>query len=284
MKLRFLPALLVVFIVFTGIRLNAQADPENPLMPTYERPPIYLGPVIGYNRSMHTVDLASFNDAICPRFTDGQANGFFVGMSYEQHLGKDIKSSTSSFIFRVLYNTMPASLEVSENPIPSLITIVDANGNPVGEDIIRSSTLHTQEITYSLITAEVMYKINPIPGIPLGFTVGPTFDFAMTKNQDQRYNLVQPLEAQFRRNEEEAERQGYRYINNDRTIVVKEGEIPESSGFRFGIKAGMQFEILAGKWTVVPGLFYNFGVTNLSTAENWRVNALQMGVDLRFAL
>jgi hypothetical protein len=280
MKLRFLLAFLIVLIALPGFKLFAQADPENPLMPTYERPPVYIGPVIGYNRSMHTVDLASFDEAICPRFEDGQSNGFFVGLSFEQHLGKDIKSSTSSFIFRVLYNTMPASLEVSEDPIPSLITIVDDAGNPVGEDVINSSTLHTQDITYSLVTAEVMYKINPIPGIPLGFTVGPTFDFALTKNQDQRYKLVQPLEAQFRKDETS----GYKYVDNDRTIIVKEGEIPESSGFRFGIKAGMQFEILAGKWTLVPGIFYNFGVTNLSTAENWRVNALQMGLDLRFAL
>jgi len=284
MKLRFLLAFLVVLIALPGIGLYAQADPENPLMPTYERPPVYIGPVIGYNRAMHTVDLASFDDAICPRFEDGQANGFFVGMSFEQHLGKDIKSSTSSFIFRVLYNTMPASLEVSENPIPSLITIVNAQGEPIGEDIVNSSTLHTQDITYSLITAEVMYKINPIPGLPLGFTVGPTFDFAMTKTQDQRYNLVLPLEAQFRVNQAEADAKGYRYIKDDRTIVVKEGDIPNSNGFRFGIKAGMQIELLAGKWTVVPGIFYNLGVTNLSSAENWRVNVLQMGVDLRYAL
>lgn len=280
MKLRFLLAFLIVLIALPGFKLYSQAEPENPLMPTYERPPIYIGPVIGYNRSMHTVDLASFDQAICPRFTDGQSNGFFVGLSFEQNLGKDIKSSTSSFIFRVLYNTMPASLEVSEDPIPSLITIVDETGNTVGEDLINSSTLHTMDITYSVVTAEVMYKINPIPGIPLGFTIGPTFDFALTKNQDQRYKLVQPLEAQFKKDETS----GYKYVDNDRTIIIKEGEIPESNGFRFGIKAGMQFEILAGKWTVVPGIFYNYGITDLSTAENWRVNVLQMGVDFRFAL
>jgi hypothetical protein len=280
MKLRYLLAFLIVLIVLPGFWLSAQ---DNPIMPDYERQPEFLGPVIGYNRSLHSVDLASFDEAICPRFEDGGANGFFIGFSYEKHLGKDIKSSTSSFIFRVLYNSLPANLEVSENPIPSLITIVD-NGNPVGEDVINSSTLHTQEITYNVITAEVMYKINPIPGIPLGFTAGPTFDFAMTKNQDQRYKLVQPLEAQFRRNQAAIDEYGYQYVDNDRTIIVKEGEIPESSGFRFGIKAGMQMELAAGSWVVVPGIFYNFGVTNLSSAENWRVNALQMGIDFRYAL
>ncbi|MDT3738357.1 MAG: hypothetical protein RO257_02520 [Candidatus Kapabacteria bacterium] len=282
MKLRYLLALFIVLIALPGVKLNAQAEPENPLMPTYEAPPVYIGPVIGYNRSLHSVDLASFDQAICPRFENGDANGFFVGISFEQHLGKDILSSTSSFIFRLLYNSLPASLDVSENPIPSLITVI--NGTDTSEIIENSSTIHTMDITYDLITAEVMYKINPIPGIPLGFTIGPTFDYALTKKQDQRYKLVQPLEAQFVRNEDLIIQKGYKYIDNDRTIIIKEGDIPESNGFRLGIKAGMQYEILAGKWVVVPGFFYNFGVTNLSSAENWRVDALQMGVDFRYAL
>jgi hypothetical protein len=281
MKLRYLLAFLIILVALPGIDLSAQATSENPLMPDYTRPPVYIGPVIGYNRSLHTVDLASFDEAICPRFENGGANGFFVGLSFEQHLGKDAASSTSSFIFRVLYNSLPASLEVSENPIPSLITIVDPNtGEPIGEDLINSSTLHTMDINYTLLTAEVMYKLNPIPGMALGVTIGPTFDFAMSKTQDQRYKLVQPLEAQFRRNPDVS----YKYVDNDRTIIIKEGDIPNSSGFRLGIKAGLQYELLAGKWVVVPGFFYNFGVTNLSSAENWRVNALQMGVDFRYAL
>jgi hypothetical protein len=285
MKLRNLLAFLILIVALPGSWLFSQDDdPENPLLPKYDAPPIYLGPVIGYNRSMHSVDLASFDEAICPRFKDGQSNGFFVGFSYEEMLGKDAMSSSSSFIFRVLYNSMPASLEVSEGAIPSLITVVDGNGVPVGEEVINSSTIHTQDINYSMFTAEVMYKLNPIPGLPLGFTVGPTFDFAMTKTQDQRYKLVQPLEAQFRRNQAAIDQYGYKYVDNDRTIIVKEGDIPSSQGFRFGIKAGMQMELLAGSWLIVPGVAYNFGVTNLSSAENWRVSALQVGVDFRYAL
>jgi hypothetical protein len=36
--------------------------------------------------------------------------------------------------------------------------------------------------------------------------------------------------------------------------------------------------------TIVPAMYYNFGVTNLSSQESWRVNALQVGVDLRWAV
>ncbi len=280
---RLVPIIVALTFLSSAITF-AQDIANNPIMPIYERPPIYIGPVFGYNRSMHSVDLASFDEAICPRFTDGNSNGFYVGLSWEQMLG-DITNSTSSIIFRALYNTMPASLETSENPIPSLVTVVDANGNPISETIINSSTLHTQDISYSMITGEVMYKINPIPGLPVGFTVGPTFDIAMSKTQDQRYKLVQPLEAQFKVNQQAIDENGYKYVDNDRTIIIKEGDIPESNSFRFGIKAGVQFEIVtSGRMYIVPSMYYNFGITNLSSRENWRVNALQMGVDLRFAL
>ncbi len=281
---RFVPLVLALG-VFISSMVIAQ-DLSNPLLPTYKRPPIYIGPVFGYNRSMHSVDLASFDEAICPRFKDGDANGFYVGLSWEQMLG-DLANSNSSFIVRVLYNSMPAHLETSENPIPSLVTIVDAQGNPVDETILNSSTIHTQEIKYSMITGEVMYKLNPIANVPIGFTIGPTFDFAMTKTQDQRYQLIQPLEAQFKRNSSAVgpDGQPYKYVDNDRTIIIKEGDIPESSSFRFGLKAGIQYEIItASKMYIVPAIYYNFGVTNLSSRENWRVNALQMGVDIRFAL
>jgi len=279
---RFIPLVLVLSFFMAEMTLAQMGS--TPIMPTYQRPPIYIGPVFGYNRSMHSVNLASFDEAICPRFQDGDANGFYVGLSWEQMLG-EAATSNSSFIVRVLYNTMPANLETSENPIPSLVTVVDANGNPISETILNSSTIHTQEVNYSMLTAEVMYKLNPIPGLPLGFTIGPTFDFAMSKTQDQRYKLVLPLEAQFKRNQQQIDENGYQYVDNDRTIIIKEGDIPESDAFRFGLKAGIQYEIItAGKMYIVPALYYNFGVTNLSSRENWRVNALQMGVDIRFAL
>lgn len=289
MKLRILPILLVGIIVlstvFTSAQEPKQKRQQTPISVDETKEPFYLGPVLGYNRSMHTVDLASFDEAICPRFQNGNSNGFYVGISWENMLGEDLASSTSSIITRLLYSTMPASLETSEKPIPSLVTVVDpVTGAPINETVLKSSTLHTQEISYNMFSAEVMYKLNFIPGVPLGVTVGPTFDYAMTKTQDQRYNLVQPLEAQFKRNPD-AEKLGYQYVNNDRTIIIKTGDIPESSAFRLGIKVGMQYEIIMpNRMYVVPSLYYNFGVTNLSTRENWRVNALQMGVDIRFAL
>jgi hypothetical protein len=35
---------------------------------------------------------------------------------------------------------------------------------------------------------------------------------------------------------------------------------------------------------VVPAVYYNYGITKLTSMENWYVHALQMGVDIRFSL
>lgn len=280
MKLKTSTILLsAIVLFFGGINLNAQM--ESPIDLEYERPPIYIGPTFGYNSSMHSVSLKSFaDDALCPVFEDGSSSGFWVGLTWEQPLG-EVTNSTSSIIVRALYSTLPASLEVAGDRYPSLVSRYDANGVLTGNDVIYSSTIHTNEVSYDLISVEAAYKLNPIPGINLGFTLGPTFDFIMTKTQNQEFNLLEPQNAAF----DPTQNPQYKYTNANRTIVVSEGDIPESSAFRLGIKAGIQYEIiLKNRAYVVPAAYYNFGVTNLTSAEDWRANAFQVGVDIRFAL
>ena len=277
MKKYLLSTLLSVLLVAGSFSTSyAQTDRNNPLNPFYEAPPTYIGPVFGYNRAMHSVDLKSFQESLCPTFSDGQDNGFYVGFSYESHFG-DHATSTQSLIFRVLYNTMPSYLETSEPPILSLIT------TPSGDVPVQSQVTNKMDVTYSMFTGEIMYKLNFSQGAPIGFTIGPTFDFATTKTYTQTYELLSPDNAQFKRNAS-WEAQGLKYTNNDRTIIVKDGDIEESSAFRFGIKAGLQYEITQPGFVIVPAVYYNFGITNLSSKQNWRVSALQMGVDIRFAV
>lgn len=286
MKLRLL---LLSALLAISFNTPTMAQGENPLMPSFERAPIYIGPVIGFNRSLHSVTLQPFPQSIddegnllCNPFENGTDNGFFVGLSWEYLLG-DVETSNSSIIVRGLYNTFPSTLEAGGDSFPSLATVEGQNG---GQQIINSSTEYINEVNYNVFTIEAMYKLNPFPGLPLGFAVGPTFDFAMVREQNQMMNLVEPNNAYFSNYNPETQTStdGNVYTNDGRTMVIREGEIDESSAFRFGLKAGVQYEILtSGKLYIVPGLFYNLGITNLSGQEDWRVDALQMGVDFRYA-
>lgn len=275
MKLRLLSLAVLCFAALSSFDSFAQDfNIDNPLMPEATRSPIFIGPVFGYNNSMHSVKLKTFaQDPLCPQFESASSSGFYAGFSFEYLLG-DVKRSTSSIIARAIYNTLPVSLETPGDVAPSNVIV---NGQ---EAIVNTAVRHLNEVKYDILTFEVCYKYNPIQGYGLGITLGPTFDFALTKQQNQTMDLIQPLNAQFKRDPTT----NYQYANNDRTIIIKEGDIPNSSAFRLGIKAGVQYEILLNRFYVVPAIYYNLGLTNLSSDEDWRVNALQIGLDLRFSL
>ncbi|MDP2363048.1 MAG: hypothetical protein Q8M94_04680, partial [Ignavibacteria bacterium] len=132
---------------------------------------------------------------------------------------------------------------------------------------------------------------------------GPSFDFPITKTLNQKYELVEPDNVQFKTEYVKGDPEyvpggnnrkplypnqyGFTpyYTSNDRIYIAQEGDIPNASGFRFALKFGLQYEIITGsKFYIVPSIYYNLGLTNLSTKESWKVNALQAGVDVRFAL
>ena len=285
MRLRLLTiAIMVTLIIPTLLSAQETAD-SNPLQPAYQAPPIYLGPIAGYNRSMHTVNMPSFaKDALCPQFSGGDQNGYYFGFSYEHMIGQP-EMSNQSIIVRVFYSSLPANFEEGGDRYPSEVWN-DANGNGIvdaGEkQLMESAVVHTNDIQYDVVSAEVAYKLNPFDRFNLGFTIGPTFDYAMTATQNQELNLIEPLNARFVKGDNE---EGYTYTNNDRTIIIKDGDVPDYSSYRIGIRAGVQYEInITPGLFLVPAMYYNFGITNLQPDFDWRVNTLQMGVDLRYAL
>jgi len=263
----------------------AQLEPS-PLAPEVVPPRVFIGPAAGYNRSFHTANIASFaTQTECPVFERGSSNGFFLGVTAEYILG-DPRTSRSSITLRLMFNNLPSSFEVAGDNYPSRLTAtIDGRDTQI---VINTSTRHVAQVSYYTVDAELLYRID-IGSLPVEVVVGPTFGFPIRGTFQQRYELTSP---------EYVDIGGRRYIpvfardttdptlnytNNDRTIIVRDGDIEQRSGFRLGIKAGLQYELTVGRWRVLPGIYYNFGVTKVTSRENWRVNALQMGVDLRTA-
>lgn len=274
MKIRLL-SLAVAFILVAQTTV-VFAQGANPLAPESNKSVIYTGPVFGYNSVSHTAQkLATFSgDSYCPFFNGGTGQGFYFGWSYEQHLGKKIEESTSSIIARVIYSMYPGSMTVAGDDYPSL---VPSDQNPSEYRIVRSKTKHDVDISYSVIAAEVMYKQNISTSIPLGITAGPTFEFPISKKVTQKYKLLTD-------GVEFADDPNFTYEDNHKTVVVKDGDINNGSGFRFGIKVGIQYEIIVGQgWYLVPAAYYNYSITKVKTDEDWRINAFQVGMDIRFA-
>lgn len=253
---------------------------DNPLAPVSSATPFYFGPVVGYNRVLHSAEIATFNtiDVPCPVFENGSANGYFFGLSFEYLLGS-AKNSTSSIIARLLYNSMPASFEAEGDEFPSRVTNIETGKTTVE----NSSTKNLNEVVYDMITFETQFKLNLFE-TTFGIVAGPTFDFAMTKEQTQTLELLTPENARFAKADDDpATLDGPRYSEDGRTLIAKEGEIENSNALRVGIKFGVQYEIILNNgFYIVPSFNYNFGVTNLSDDDDWRVSALQLGIDVRF--
>jgi hypothetical protein len=263
---------IAMMAIVAGGDMIAQQELANPLEPAKGRPRVYVGPVVGYNRALHASGFQSVaGDILCPEFTQGTGNGFYVGGSFEYLLGKP-ENSKSSIIARVLYNYMPAFYDQPGDTLPSL----DAGGN-----VVQSSVRHVAEIKYSTVDIEAMYKLN-LFNSGFGLVVGPSVGFVIGSDREQRMELVFPLNATF--DTATFNNPEYIYINNGRGIILKQDQLPERAAIRIAVKAGVQYELPIGRLLLVPSVYYNFGITEVSPTDNLRINALQAGVDLRFAL
>ena len=186
----------------------AQQELANPLVPAKGRPRVYVGPVIGYNRSLHASGFQSVaGDVLCPDFTAGSGNGYYFGGSFEYLLGSP-KDSKSSIIIKALYNYLPAFYEQPGDRLPSL----DANG-----DVVISSVRHVAEIEYSTVNLEALYKLNLFDS-DFGIVVGPDIGFVVSASREQRMELVEPLEAVFDPKLFPGEED--KYINGGRAIIT----------------------------------------------------------------
>ena len=285
MKIRLLLVAVAAILIFTNCSTLHQGESDDPLVPKETSSAIYLGPVAGYNRSMHSVTLASFappaqGENLCPTFDNGSSNGFHFGLFYEQFFGPKT-GSKHSVVARVLYNSFPASFTTIGDKYKSLVPTTNSDGT-VTYNIVESTTEHDLSVSYSTLSVDLMYKFNVVGRVVL--TAGPTFDFPLTKKLTQTYKLLTPLDASFK------PVPGVVYEQNGRVIDVYNGDISAGKGgnvasFRLGMKFGVQYEIITGSIVdFIPGLFYNLALTNAADAQSWKVNAIQASVDVRFAI
>ena len=99
--MRLFIALAALTFFFTSDAFSQAADPRKPQA---KKSPILVGPVAGYNKSMHSGGFSSIAaDANCPTFETGTENGYYFGFSLEYLLG-DPKNANSSIIARAVYD------------------------------------------------------------------------------------------------------------------------------------------------------------------------------------
>jgi hypothetical protein len=147
-----------------------------------------------------------------------------------------------------------------------------------------------------MFAIDLFYKFN-FGNSGLGIVAGPSIGINLTGTMDESFYIVDPVQTDgklivFDKAFLEAEGRilpEQRFEDSDTRLIFSEGDIVDKSGTRFGLKIGAQYELSVPKLlfrpaVVVPHVIYDIGLTTVNTTDDWRVSALQLGVDIRFAL
>lgn len=260
-------ALCALLLIPSG---GAYADGgSNPLEPVLPKASVLIGPVIGVNRNFHTGGFRTVTaDESCPVFEQGSGWGFLGGISAELLFGE-----SWSIIPRVTYESRPGSFT---SELPDALVLL-----PGTQTVVTQTVTSSSEVSYGIVNVEVMYKkeIANLGGMRIGAAAGLAGQVVISGNNRQVQDLIEPENAKF------TNQQGYETENNGRRLIFFDNVIPERSSTRFSVKAGLQAEVglFGNAWTMTPGLYYDYGLTDVTANENWALNTLMFMVDFRRA-
>lgn len=268
--MKFLSATLCALAI--GVTIGSEAtlaQGSNPLDPTVPRSQVLVGPTVGITRNYHTGGFRTIDDPNCPIFEQGSGWGFLVGMTAEFQ-----PSPNWSIIPRICYDTRPG--QFTQN-LPDAQVLLPNATQPVNQTVETSS-----DITYSLLTAEVLYKYEIAKitkGLRLSVQAGPVFGYVLGGKNRQVQDLIEPQNARFVNPDQLPEE------NNGRRLILFDGQIPGRNSTRFSMKGGVQLEVglFGNDWIMYPGIYFDYGLSRVTNNENWNLNTAMFQVDFRHA-
>lgn len=240
-----LPSLLFLLPAFMAAQNEVDQMGDRP-----KRTIWLFGPTVMVGWNNHTGQLDPAESLLCGAADNGSAWGFGAGVSAEW-----LPSARNwSLLARLTYEERPGG---SFSEIPAEPLSPSDPENPEG----RTTWM---EISYSLLNAEVLFKreVLVFNDLRIALGAGPAFQYVLAGNV----------------------RQGYE--TDSSAGICYDGEIPDLNPLRFSLKAGVQGEIplFDNEWIITPGIYYDYGLTNVEASESWQVNSVMFQIDVRTVL
>lgn len=279
MKAAFTRLFAVASIAMAAIPVAAEAQIfigakplSNPLEFESANPRILVGPTIGLNRNYHTGGFRTIDEAICPLFQSGNGIGFSGGITAEY------ARKYWSIIPRITYQSRPGSFEQQMEDVPIFI--------PDEGVTVNQSVTARSDVDYRLLNAEVMFKHDVVvidTAIFISLAAGPSVGYVLDGRITQYQELEEPLNARF----VDPQRPGIWLDDLGRRMYYADNkDIPGRHKLHFSLKAGVQAEVglFHNQVMMTPGIYYDFGLNNVTGNENWDLNSVMFQVDFRRAL
>jgi hypothetical protein len=209
----------------------------------------------------YTTHTASFSQlgvypSCCPEFTGGSAFGSAVGAYLAQTFGNGLR-----FHARLTYASEGAPQSYDERTYVA--------------DLRDSATVVPALFRHTLTSSIFTLGVEPLIGINLG-------NLELVGGM----RVALPLTAQFAQREEIVEPAGYgEYVGDDRTWVETDADIPNVPSLRFGIIAGMRYNLplnAASSVVLSPEVIYHHDLSGVSTGVTWTASQVRVGFSLGF--
>jgi hypothetical protein len=236
---------------------------------------LIIGITFGYGRVFHTEGIAHPMDNVPngsdqphlhPAMDPAQTNAFFFGGFLELFL----PNRTTSIAIRTFYNDMArATAFVSGQPYK----VVDMEGKPVSTEV-----RHSSDFTASFIHGEVVAHQAIFDNFSLGFGVGA--GFPQEGKIVKKFELLSPPQAAFER-DPRADSMGLVYSDDNRTIFIKNNDVVNT---HYYAKLGARYNWSITNIIITPSIFYNFGLNTATQQQDFKMNTLQIGMDIGFGL
>jgi outer membrane protein OmpA-like peptidoglycan-associated protein/opacity protein-like surface antigen len=235
---------LTFLLILLASSLSAQMLREEPA------PSPGYGVFGNFHHNMHTTDFRVLPGVpgCCPQYTDGDGDGFGIGLLYEIPLATRL-----SLALRGSYATHGALLLSRET------TTVGINGVPT-----------VAIIEHSIDAGLSSIGLEPLLGYrllgDLRFHAGGRVGYVLGKRYEQNEELIQPDGT---------------FENGLRTRNPTSGDIPDASATHAALVTGFSYSLpMNGEGTLFlrPELLYAFGITPVVSDLTWQANAVRAGI------
>ncbi|HVZ38267.1 MAG TPA: outer membrane beta-barrel protein [Candidatus Kapabacteria bacterium] len=265
----------ILLLVLGAARLAAQqgAALSNPLGDDRFKTRVLIGPVGGIDINSHSGGFRVLPGVDCPYFTDGSGWGYLFGLTAEIQTAR-----TWSIIPRITYESRPGHFQ--QRLADAQVYVPDS----VNPQVVTEGVSATSDITFKFINMEVMYSqqlIEVSPRFRISAAAGPCMGYVLSGKITQVQDLEEPLNAQF------VNPDGLPTENNNRRLIyARDQKISGLAPFRFSLKGGLAVELglFHNDWILYPGVYFDYGLNQVTRNENWNLNTLIFQLELRHAL
>ncbi|MGE3801248.1 MAG: hypothetical protein AB7H80_09525 [Candidatus Kapaibacterium sp.] len=240
-----------------------------------------LGPMLGYYLNQHTSTIPILSAPDSPHFPSFTGSGLSFGLQAEYYLDRVLSISAD-----VAYNDLSGSSEYREvNPTAgNFYEIEYINDGSPGFPIDTTADkvfIHSATATYRSVSLGFSGKWRFVAdsSLKVGLQLGCALHMITSKNYTQNVLLENPL-ARF------VNPSGLPVELNGKKLFLYNGDIPDHSPNRFGLRAGIFAEMRSdtSRTLFSPGIYYEYGATPVQKSSDWYVHRLGVQLALLFRL